>query len=221
MFETGQYHRSEDFQVNLVWHQDLAACSFLDQLINVKRFPNEDEAADAGSSEISLEDCFREFKQSEQLDEDNKWYCNKCKEHVRATVTLELFKVPRILIVSLKRFRKSSRQIWGGSKKIDTHVQFPLDGLDMSPFVLSKKQKEQGPLIYDCFAVSNHFGGVGGGHYTAFGKNCFNGQWYDFDDSHASPVSESKVVTSAAYSLFYRLRNHVADFRNINHEEIV
>ena len=65
------------------------------------------------------------------------WYCNKCKEHVRATKTLELFKIPRILIVSLKRFRKSSKQFWGGSKKIDTHVNFPLDGLDMSPYVLS------------------------------------------------------------------------------------
>ncbi len=42
--------------------------------------------------------------------------------HIWHKVTLELFKVPRILIVSLKRFRKSSRQIWGGSKKIDTHV---------------------------------------------------------------------------------------------------
>lgn len=61
------------------------------------------------SSEITLDNCLREFKQSEQLDEDNMWYCNKCKEHVRATKTLELFKVPRILIISLKRFRKSSK----------------------------------------------------------------------------------------------------------------
>ena len=27
-------------------------------------------------------------------------------------------------------------------------------------------------LIYDLYAVSNHFGGTGGGHYTAYGKNC-------------------------------------------------
>ena len=25
--------------------------------------------------------------------------------------------------------------------------------------------------IYDLYAVSNHFGGMGGGHYTAFAKN--------------------------------------------------
>jgi ubiquitin carboxyl-terminal hydrolase 4/11/15 len=45
----------------------------------------------------------------------------------------------------------------------------------MSPFVLSKTQKSQSPLIYDLFAVSNHSGGVGGGHYTAFGKNYLTG----------------------------------------------
>jgi ubiquitin carboxyl-terminal hydrolase 4/11/15 len=29
---------------------------------------------------------------------------------------------------------------------------------------------------YELYAISNHFGGLGGGHYTAFGKN--NGEWY-------------------------------------------
>ena len=54
----------------------------------------------------------------------------------------------------------------GGGGKLDTFVDFPLDGLDMSPFVMSQGK----PLIYDCFAVSNHFGNVGFGHYTAFAK---------------------------------------------------
>ncbi|CAH2062725.1 unnamed protein product [Thlaspi arvense] len=30
------------------------------------------------------------------------------------------------------------------------------------------------------------------------------GQWYDFDDSHVSPISEDRIKTSAAYVLFYR-----------------
>lgn len=29
-------------------------------------------------------------------------------------------------------------------------------------------------------------------------------RWYDFDDSHVSPISGDKIKTSAAYVLFYR-----------------
>ncbi|KAI8837580.1 hypothetical protein BC829DRAFT_404956, partial [Chytridium lagenaria] len=61
--------------------------------------------------------------------------------------------------------------------------------------------------IYDLFAVSNHFGGLGGGHYTAYAKNPVNGSWYDFDDSRVNPVDESDVKTPAAYMLFYQRRN--------------
>ena len=91
-------------------------------------------------------DCLREFKQTELLDEDNKWYCNKCKDHVQATKTLEIFRVPRILVISLKRF-KASRSKYGssmgfGGQKLETQVNFPLEGLDMTPFVLSETQKK-------------------------------------------------------------------------------
>lgn len=90
----------------------------------------------------------------------------------------------------------------------------------MSPYVLSKRQKETSTLIYDCYAVSNHFGGVGGGHYTAYGKNHITKKWYDFDDSHCSPIEPEDVITTAAYSLFYRLRDHVDDIADINYAEI-
>src|SRR4051794_11702335 len=36
-------------------------------------------------------------------------------------------------------------------------------------------------------AVDNHFGGLGGGHYTATCKNFEDGKWYNYDDSRVSP----------------------------------
>jgi len=69
------------------------------------------------------------------------WYCSKCKDHVQAVKTLELFRLPRLLIITLKRFKtgKSRYGMMGMSgSKLDTLVDFPLEGLDMSPFVLSK-----------------------------------------------------------------------------------
>ena len=29
-------------------------------------------------------------------------------------------------------------------------------------------------------------------------------RWYNFDDSHVSPISEDEIKTSAAYVIFYR-----------------
>jgi ubiquitin C-terminal hydrolase len=52
-----------------------------------------------------LYDCLEEFKKSEVLDEDNKWFCSKCKEHVQASKSLEIYRVPPVLVISLKRFK--------------------------------------------------------------------------------------------------------------------
>lgn len=55
--------------------------------------------------------------------------------------------------------------------------------------------------IYELYAVSNHFGGLGGGHYTAYAKN--GEKWYDFNDSSVRSCSTSSVGGSGAYMLFY------------------
>lgn len=53
---------------------------------------------------------------------------------------MEIYRVPRILIISLKRFKTSrNRYGFGGGQKIDTLVEFPLEGLDMRQFVLSEE----------------------------------------------------------------------------------
>ena len=58
---------------------------------------------------------------------------------------------------------------------------------------------------YDLFAVSNHYGSLNGGHYTAYAKNV-DGNWYDFNDSSVSNSSPSDLVSGASYLLFYRRR---------------
>ena len=60
--------------------------------------------------------------------------------------------------------------------------------------------------MYDLYAVSNHFGTLGGGHYTAFCKNPLYNKWFNFDDSDVSHAKEKEVVTKAAYVLFYKRR---------------
>ena len=63
------------------------------------------------------------------------------------------------------------------------------------------------PPVYDLFAVSEHMGGLGGGHYTATARNYKDNQWYLFNDSHVEPTDPSKAVSPSAYVLFYRRRH--------------
>ena len=45
--------------------------------------------------------------------------------------------------------------------KLDVIVDFPISGLDLTGYV---KHRDDPEPVYDLFAVSNHFGGMGGGH---------------------------------------------------------
>ncbi|CAA19303.1 CSN-associated deubiquitinating enzyme Ubp12 [Schizosaccharomyces pombe] len=154
------------------------------------------------SRTITLNDCLDEFEKTEQLGEEDPWYCPTCKEFRQASKQMEIWRCPEILIFHLKRFSSERRF----RDKIDDLVEFPIDNLDMSMRTGSYKlsEKENPKLIYELYAVDNHYGGLGGGHYTAFAKNPDNGQFYCFDDSRVTPVCPEETVTSAAYLLFYR-----------------
>lgn len=130
---------------------------------------------------ITLDECFVETGKREVLSEDNAWYCNRCKEMRLAAKTLQIWTLPDILVVHLKRFGGAR----GSRDKIDVHVDYPIRGLDMSDKVGLKEDGKE--YIYDLFAVDNHYGGLGGGHYTAMAKNFHDGQWYDYNGKSADP----------------------------------
>lgn len=115
------------------------------------------------NSTVTLKKCLERSSTAEKLDENNKWYCSQCEGHVRAVKTYQMFKAPKYLILHLMRFK--SKHLF--SEKNSTFVDFPVEGLDISDIVLSQHK----PALYDLYAVSNHFGGLGGGHYTAFIKH--------------------------------------------------
>ncbi|RKF64801.1 putative ubiquitin carboxyl-terminal hydrolase usp19 [Erysiphe neolycopersici] len=153
---------------------------------------------------ITLDDCLDEFGKEETLSEMDTWYCPRCKEHRRANKKFELWKTPDILIMHLKRFSSSARR----RDKLDVRVDFPIEGLDLSSRVIMQN-KEKGE-IYDLIAVDNHWGGLGGGHYTAHARNFCNGEWYEYNDSSVSKLKTlSDMVSSSAYLLFYRRRSSI------------
>ncbi|XP_071345129.1 ubiquitin carboxyl-terminal hydrolase 8 [Trachinotus anak] len=150
----------------------------------------------ASTSKCSLQDCLRLFSKEERLTDNNKVFCRHCKAHRDSTKKLEIWKVPPILLVHLKRFSYEGR--W--KQKLQTSVDFPLDTLDLAQYVIGPKQNLK---RYNLYGVSNHYGGLDGGHYTAYCKNTIKQRWYKFDDHEVSDISTSSVKSSAAYILFY------------------
>ncbi|KAF5734940.1 Ubiquitin carboxyl-terminal hydrolase 10 [Tripterygium wilfordii] len=146
---------------------------------------------------ISLFSCLEAFLTEEPLGPDDMWYCPRCKEHRQATKKLDLWMLPDILVFHLKRF-SYSRYL---KNKLDTFVNFPIYNLDLTKYV---KSMDGQSYMYELYAISNHYGGLGGGHYTAYAKLIDDNRWYHFDDSHVSPVTEADIRTSAAYVLFYK-----------------
>uniref|UniRef100_A0A8D0BDS9 Ubiquitin carboxyl-terminal hydrolase n=1 Tax=Salvator merianae TaxID=96440 RepID=A0A8D0BDS9_SALMN len=155
---------------------------------------------------VRLQECIDLFTTVETLEEENPWYCPMCKRHQLATKKLDLWSLPEILIIHLKRFSytKFSRE------KLDTLVEFPIQDLDFSDFII-KPQKDTDPMLYkyDLIAVSNHFGGLRDGHYTTFARNKDSGTWHYFDDSSVSAVSKAQIESKAAYVLFYQRQDKI------------
>ncbi|XP_037358359.1 ubiquitin carboxyl-terminal hydrolase 8 [Talpa occidentalis] len=150
----------------------------------------------ASTSKCTLQDCLRLFSKEEKLTDNNRFYCSHCRARRDSLKKIEIWKLPPVLLVHLKRFSYDGR--W--KQKLQTSVDFPLENLDLSQYVIGPKNNLK---KYNLFSVSNHYGGLDGGHYTAYCKNAARQRWFKFDDHEVSDISISSVKSSAAYILFY------------------
>lgn len=139
----------------------------------------------------SLEDCLNLFTAAETLSGNDKFYCSKCmlcklcarvllskcvvfvgKKHRKSTKQLSVYRLPRVLVLHLKRFKFTSRYRTkvdktnfavpylnieiSGALQISTNITFPKSGLDVAAHCTTSNP---GSTVYDLFAVSNHSGG--------------------------------------------------------------
>ena len=179
---------------------DIPFENFNGNLNNIKLFDDYKDDEGKFDDGKDLYSCFKALSKKEQLDSDNLWYCSQCKEHRQAIKQLQLYKLPIILIIQLKRFTNSSRFFF--NNKNDTEIDFPIYNLELTDYIVGNKDKK---YCYELFAVNRHFGISIGGHYTAICKN--GNKWYEFDDEDVSEYQPSKLVSNNAYLLFYKLKN--------------
>jgi ubiquitin carboxyl-terminal hydrolase 6/32 len=76
---------------------------------------------------IKLEDCLKAFTKEEEMGMEDSWYCSNCKEQREATKKLEIWTLPPVLIVHLKRFHNVNGR-WVKSQR---HVKMPLSDVNI------------------------------------------------------------------------------------------
>ncbi|MCA6493377.1 MAG: hypothetical protein IM572_11970, partial [Chitinophagaceae bacterium] len=135
--DTSLFKRSFDNRLNIEVH------------LNTKKFLNSLKLKKCSRMDVSnllvvekplnLQSCFENFTLEERLDKENMWYCPKCKEHKQAYKKMTIAKLPDIMIIHLKRFRKEMyKNHFVNYKKVNSLVEFPLRNFDVSPFTNGK-----------------------------------------------------------------------------------
>jgi ubiquitin carboxyl-terminal hydrolase 8 len=139
----------------------------------------------------SLIDCFNYYVDGETIE---NYKDEESNETVNIKKKILFWSFPNILAIDLKRFNNRFQ-------KNQIHINFPLDDLDLSNYVIGYKKDN---YKYELYAVCNHSGNVMGGHYTSYVKNA-NGKWYHYNDTSVSEIGVNEfIISPKAYILFYR-----------------
>ncbi|EFQ91982.1 hypothetical protein PTT_11027 [Pyrenophora teres f. teres 0-1] len=155
--------------------------------------------------QCDLRECLQSYCAPERLAGDELWRCPRCKKDREAMKKITITRAPDTLVIHFKRFSASRTE---SARKVRTPVNFPLQRLDMSPFIEPPMTPEQeayvaqtardgpaqlagvksdptmnGPFVYNAYAVIWHIGAtLGSGHYVAFVKDKSRGCWRSFND---------------------------------------
>ncbi|XP_071553488.1 uncharacterized protein [Temnothorax nylanderi] len=155
------------------------------------------------SNRCSLNDCMEKFVTGQKV---SGWKCPKCQTPRDATKKFDFVKLAPIVVIHLNRFAESG----GWLEKRNTAVDFPLTGFNLKPYLVMENtiaimSNNIRNYNYSLYAISNHYGTMDGGHYTAYCKNATQNKWYKYDDQTVTEVSPSQVKSqnTSAYLLFY------------------
>ena len=142
----------------------------------------------------SIYDCFDYYTQDEVLDGDNRWQNDTTGKLESVVKRTRFWSFPDIMVVSIGR-----TDVYG--RKNNAIVSVPENMvLDMGKYTCGYNRSNN---LYELYAVCNHMGGPRGGHYTA-NVMVGNNRWFEFNDTRVSEINHRSVVTSAAYTMFWR-----------------
>ena len=128
----------------------------------------------------TLYECLNFFFQKELMEKENAWYNESTKKKEDIYKYLSVFRFPKVLWISLKRFS------YDGVSKITSAVEFPTT-LDMSHYTCGYSPSKQ---IYTLYAICNHHGKLNYGHYTCIVKTH---KWFLCNDDQIHEIKEDML----------------------------
>ena len=146
----------------------------------------------------SLYHCLDQYVRGDLITD---WTCPKCRRRHDVYKKLDLWRLPPVIILHLKRFSFTG----SSTRKAHAHVSFPLRDLDMSQLAIGP-HPDTHSLVYDLYGVVEHHGSQHSGHYTAY---CFNqpaASWFLIDDTLVKESTAARVRDATAYLLCYSAR---------------
>jgi len=168
--------------------------SCLGESVTYREFTNLTLPLPETSNRVSLRECFEEYLREEKIDE---FTCDRCKNTGKASKKTDIVKLPPLLVIHLSRFYQDGMY----TRKKQNFVNFDLKNLNLGQFAIDGFENKF--FQFNLYAVSNHFGSLEGGHYTAYCSSNVLKRWHKFDDQDVSTMDPQDVVTPAAYILFY------------------
>ena len=155
-----------------------------------------------------------DFYKIEDLASDT-WKCDKCEKQNGARKQSKLLKMPRVLIVVLKRFLMTET---GNFRKITDPVDISADlefGFDNKTFK------------YSLCAMGNHLGSYNGGHYNAITRTkVTDNTRYNTNQSQNSQNSQNKQDNQYEWTCYddttcYTMKNSYNDILANNKEAYI
>lgn len=154
---------------------------------NHEVFMNIMVSLDKENNPKTLQECIDNFCADEYIEEG--WICDKCKQCHKSLRSHRFWRVPQILIITIKRFTKSL-------SKISTSIEVPIY-IDLSKYTIPPCSK----YVLRSVAFHSGSGFHYGGHYHAIGYD--DHQWTIMDDELIARTNEIPLDIGQGYVFFY------------------
>jgi uncharacterized UBP type Zn finger protein len=188
---------SSEYEIVVEWNEDVFANEInknnISLILNHSSYNEIVETTNGNMEKVTIDVCFKLFTRKEEL---NDILCENCKKKTTFTKGLEIERIPKYLVIVLKRFKYTLMYI----NKIECLINFPKEHLNLKDYTAQKKNT----IKYDLYGVINHEGDLTHGHYISILRQK-NG-WLKFDDSHVNE-NDGNVETTSAYILIYKSFN--------------